>query len=233
LTTQFTSNAIAYEFYLKGVYAFDQRVSSPKAQMETTIAFFKQALQADPNFALAHAQLAYAYATMAVFQDPTQAWVDRANEEIHRAQELDPQLAETHLARFQLLFSEYEGYQGEAAVREMRLANQLNPNVGHDQLAYLYAHLGLEDLAARELARAFEIDPTSDALKSTAELMYEVQSKYDKYPAGRSVKRAARGIVGNSMVKGRLNKGQKAWDDGRRSNPAILSCDQLKLFSLR
>src|SRR5215471_7243507 len=134
--------------------------------METTIGLFKQALQADPNFALAHAQLAYAYATVAVFMDPTQAWVNRANEEIHRAQELDPQLAETHLARFQLLYSEYEGYQGEAAIREVRLANQLNPNVGHNELAYLYAHLGLEDLAAREVERAVEVDPTSEAVKN-------------------------------------------------------------------
>ena len=119
-----------------------------------------------------------AYASMAVFQEPTQpAWVERAKEEINRAQELDPQLAETHLARFQLLYSEFEGYQGEAAVREVRLANQLNPNVGHAELAYLYNHLGLEDLAARELARAFEIDPTSDFLKSIDALtLYEVQS---------------------------------------------------------
>src|SRR5439155_15901684 len=133
---------------------------------------------------LAHAQLAYAYARVAVFMEPTQpAWVERAKEEISRAQELDPQLAETHLARFQLLYSEFEGYQGEAAVREVQLANQLNPNVGHGELAYLYNHLDLEDLAARELARAFEIDPTSDSLKATTVLMYEVQSKYDEYAA--------------------------------------------------
>ena len=99
--------------------------------------------------------LAYAYATMAVFLEPTQpAWVERAKEEIDRAQDLDPQLAETHLARFQLLYSEFEGYQAEAAAREALLANQLNPNVGHAELAYMYNHLGLEDLAARELARA-------------------------------------------------------------------------------
>jgi hypothetical protein len=41
---------------------------------------------------------------MAVFLDPTQpAWIERTKEEINRAQELDPQLAETHLVRFQLL----------------------------------------------------------------------------------------------------------------------------------
>src|SRR6185369_6311867 len=115
------------------------------------------------------------------------AWVERAKEEINRAEGLDAQLAETHLVRFQLLYSEFEGYQAEAAAREVLLANQLNPNVGHAELAYIYNHLGLEDLAARELARGLEIDPTSDARRSTTLLMYEVQSKYDEYAANQSI----------------------------------------------
>src|SRR6266851_6503996 len=143
--------------------------------MEATIDFFKKAIEADPTLALAHAQLAYAYASKAVFFEPTEpVWAERAKEEINRAQTLDPQLAETHLVRFQLLFSVYEGYQGEAAVRELLSAQQLNPNVGHGELAYLYLHLGLEALGARELQRATEIDPTSEFAKAMTLLMYEV-----------------------------------------------------------
>ena len=75
--------------------------NSAAQQLKTAIDLFKRAIDADPNFALAHAQLAYCYARMAVFQEPTQpAWVERAKEEINRAQELDPQLAETHLGAF-------------------------------------------------------------------------------------------------------------------------------------
>ena len=41
--------------------------------------------------ALAHAQLAYTYATTAVFFEPTEpVWAERAKEEINRAQALDP-----------------------------------------------------------------------------------------------------------------------------------------------
>src|SRR5262252_8025924 len=184
------SNPIAYEFYLKGAFNLDQKLSTGDAgpPLKSAIDLFNKAIDADANFALAHAKLALAYATMGVFLEPTQpAWVERAKEEINRAQQLDPQLAETHLVRFQLLYSEFEGYQAEAAVREVRLANQLNPNVGHQQLAYLYTHLGLEDLASRELTRWFEIDPTSDALKESTLGLYEVQSKYDEYAADQSV----------------------------------------------
>src|SRR5262249_3321492 len=70
LTKHYTSNAIAYEFYLKGTYTLDQRVANSRAPIETAISHFKQAIDADPNFALAHAQLAYAYAGMAVFFEP-------------------------------------------------------------------------------------------------------------------------------------------------------------------
>jgi serine/threonine-protein kinase len=223
LTKRYTSNPIAYDFYLKAVFTYDQRMSASDAAqaLKSAIDLYKMAIDADPNFALAHAQLAYCYARFAVFQDPTHPeWVERAKEEINRAEELDPQLAQTHLARFQLLYSEFEGYQGEAAVHEVRLANQLNPNVGHDELTYLYSHLGLEDLAARELTRAYEIDPTSDALKSTALLMYEVQSKYDEYAANQSVRRVGRGEVWYFMGKGRLEEAQKAFDEWSLKQPS-------------
>ena len=214
LTKRYTSNPVAYELYLKGAYNFDQRMRDPAQMMASTISYYKKAIEADPNFALAHAQLAYAYAHLAVFLEPTQpAWVALAKEEINRAQELDPQLADTHLARFQLLYSEFEGYQGEAAAREALLAIQLNPNVGHGELAYMANHLGLEDLAARELARALEIDPTSEGPKGTALLMYEVQSRYDDYAADRSVGHDGRMEALYLIAKGRLDDAQKAIDD--------------------
>ncbi len=236
LTKRYTSNPLAYEFYMKGAYNFDQRIRDPRRLVEASIDFYKKAIEADPNFALAHAELAYAYATRAVFLEPTQpAWVELAKEEIERAQALDPQLAETHLARFQLLYSEFEGYQGEAAARELLLANQLNPNVGHDVLAYIYDHLGLEDLASRELARALEIDPTGDYVKSTTLLTYEVQSKYDEYAADQKVRHQDRIAAMYFMSKGRFEEAQKAIDEwsARQANLTELPPTQALLFALK
>jgi serine/threonine-protein kinase len=214
LTKHYTSNPVAYEFYLKGAYNFDQRVRYPAQMLDNTISFYQKAIEADPDFALAHAQLAYAYATLAVFLEPTQpAWVQHAKEEIERAQALDPQLAETHLARFQLLYSEFEGYQGEAAAREALLANQLNPNVGHEELTYIYTHLGLEDLATHELDRVAAVNPTSDTIKNSKSLIYEVQSRYDEYAADQSLPHDGRVEALYLMSKGRLDDAQKDLDD--------------------
>ena len=53
-----------------------------------------KAIEADPNFALAHAHLAHAYAIKAIFREPTETiWAERARAEIQRAQALDPLLA--------------------------------------------------------------------------------------------------------------------------------------------
>ena len=167
LAKRSTSNPVAYEYYVKGMYSLDQRGWSieDKPQMEATIALFKQAISADPQYALAHAQLAYAYAWMAIFIELDPVWVGHARGEMRQAEALDSQLAETHVARHLILWSAYEGYQTEAAIHELLLAQQLNPGIGHLELGVIYWHNGLEDQAGRELQRALEIDPTNEKVK--------------------------------------------------------------------
>ena len=167
LAKRYTSNTVAYEYYVKAMYSLDQRGWSirDKPQMETTIALFKQAISADPQYSLAYAQLAYAYAWMAIFIELDPVWVEHARQAMQQADALDPQLAETHVARHLILWSAYEGYQTEAAIHALHLAQQLNPSIGHLELGVIYWHNGLEDLADRELQRALEIDPTSEKVK--------------------------------------------------------------------
>jgi len=136
-----------------------------------------------------------------------------------RAQTLDPQLAETHLARFQLLFSGHEGYQVEAAVREVLLAQQLNPNVGHAELAYLFLHLGLEDLGAHEIQRGLEIDPTSEFVKEMTRATYFMGSKYDEYETHRELYRDYQMEAWYLMGKGRFDEAEKAIEEWRAKKP--------------
>jgi tetratricopeptide (TPR) repeat protein len=147
---------------LKGEQAFDNRLKSSgtKPALESAIALFQKAIEIDPTYARAHAQLAYAYAWMGLFGDmenPT--WLEQAEEQLRRANVLDPLLAEVHLVRHEILTSGQGGFKVEEAVRELELARQLDPSVGRPQLGSLYAHLGLEEQAIRELERGIEIDP--------------------------------------------------------------------------
>jgi eukaryotic-like serine/threonine-protein kinase len=217
-----TSNAIAYEYYVRGVHSLDQRGFGDKAkpQMEATIAYFKKAIEADPNYALARAQLANAYIWMALFIEEQAVWAERAKEEIDRADALDSQLAETHVARHWLLGSAYEGWQSEAAVRELLLAQQLNPNVGQVELGSIYYHLGLEDLGDRAYQRALEIDPTSEYVKYMIYAHYFLVSKYDEaFAAFQRFNPNAPTPVWYFMGKGRLDEAQKALDELAAKKP--------------
>jgi TolB-like protein/Tfp pilus assembly protein PilF len=180
-----TSDPIAYEYYVKGVNSLDQRGFGPKAkpQIDATIDLFKKAVEADPNYALARAQLAFSYIWKALFNAPDEqaSLADLAKEQLNRADTIDPQLAELHVARSWFLFSGYEGYQLEGAAHELLIAQQLNPNVGHMDLASAYYHMGLEGPAEREYLKALEIDPTSEFLKNQFAYFYYYMARWDDY----------------------------------------------------
>jgi tetratricopeptide (TPR) repeat protein len=227
VTKRHTANALAYEFYLKGLYNFDQRMTLTDSQMDATIEYFKNATDADPDFAAAHAHLAYAYAIKAVFQEPTEVvWAERARSEITRAQALDPQLPEIELARWQLLFSRYEGFQGEAAVRAILAAQRLDPEIGHAELGYLYTHLGLPDLAARALERALEIDPTSEFARLQMLAMYEMSGQYEEWLA------ASRRFQPNQPIDPLYFLGTGRLDEAERAIEAAAARDRFGQFLL-
>ena len=151
------------------------------AEKAGAIDFFNRAIAADPDFALAHAQLALAYATGAVFRQPAAPETDeRARAEIARAQALDPELPEIALARASLLRSRFGGFRSDEAVRVLLAAQRIDANVGHAELTYNYTHLGLADLAERAGERALEIDPTSDYAKRQLIGSYEMSAQWDK-----------------------------------------------------
>ena len=238
LSKHSTSNLIAYEYYVRGVYSLDQRGfgDNAKPQMEATIDYFKKAIEADPDYALAHAQLANAYIWMANFVEEQAVWAERAREEIKRAHALDPQLAETHVARHYLLGSAYEGWQTEAAVRELLLAQRLNPNVGHVELGSIYYHLGLEDLGDRAYQRALDIDPTSEHVKFMIHAHIRLVNKYDEWFATyQKFNPDVPTLSWYLMGKGRLDEAQKKLDElsVKYPNNAGVKFEQALLAALK
>ena len=184
-TKRSTSNPIAYEYYTRGVYSYDQRGfgKEAKAQNDATIELLKKAVDTEPQYALAHAKLGEAYTWQGVFidTDEQEKWCELAKEEIRQAGQLDSQLAETHLAAVWLMFSGYGGYKIEAAAKEVLKAQEIDPGIGHGELADIYIHLGLEDLFKREFERALEIDPTSEYTKREFMISYALLNRWDDY----------------------------------------------------
>ncbi len=240
LSEQYPTDPVAYEAYIKGIFSLDERGYGEESltQMSTTIDFFKRAIGVDPKYALAHAQLAFAYVWTAQFIEPANSkWGDLAREEIKRSQELGPNLAETHLANALLLWSAYDGYQNNAALRELLLAKQLNPNTGHGELPALYGHIGLEDQASQELQRALNIDPTSQSLKDLTVFLPFLRADSDEFfSAGQKLyPTAGQPGLWYLLRKGRLDEAQKAIDERlpRAPDDYELSMRQALLFALK
>ena len=148
-----------YRAYLKGMYQFFQE--TPEADRRG-IEILEEVVRQDPTSALAHAGLAYGYANIAHSPFPGDAY-PKAKAAADLALQLDPELAEAHLAV--AMYREYYEWDFEGAEQAFKRAIKLNPSLAwaHYHLGWLYELLGPEreeeSLAAGERAR--ELSPLS------------------------------------------------------------------------
>ncbi len=161
----YTANTEAYQLYLRG--RFHQSKDMPQ-ELRKAVEYFQQAIALDPNFALAYAGLAYAYAPLSDLSSlqPRELML-KAKEAALHALSLDDQLVEAHTALGYILF-EYD-YDFARAEREFKRAIELNPNDSDAHRAYgeLLTYLGRREDSLAELRRALEIDPL--ALRANCE----------------------------------------------------------------
>src|SRR6266700_93186 len=165
IAAQPTSDLTAYELYLKGRSLWSKRSGDnlPKA-----IAFYEQAIARDPNYALAYAGLAEAYAILPAYTAtaPLDALV-KAKAAALKALQLDDKLADAHTALGLLLC--IGDFDMAGSISEFQRAIALNPN-------YATAHhwygngpllaLGRFDEAIAEGKRAIELDPLSPIINA-------------------------------------------------------------------
>ena len=241
LVKRYTANPEAYEHYARGVQIFNGGglFIDGGDRMRAAAEEFKRAVEIDPNYALAHAQLAYVYAFIAIYYETGNPnFLGLARQEIRAADALDSELAETHLARYEIYFSVYENFQLDEGVRELQLAQRLNPNAGHIQMAHLYAHLGLENPALRELQRAMEIDPLNEVNRGRYVTVQELLGKTEEAIAAGArffSDQPARGPFYALLWSKRFDEAQKLLDAARLKAPndENLQSNQVLLLAAR
>lgn len=153
----------AYELYLRG------KVKAgvvKKDETEAAIRLLEEAIEIDPNFAEAFAQLARVYIRMAFnFSEGAdrQRFLENAEVAIEGALDLKPDLAEGHFARGQLLWTHSKGFPHEQAIRSYKRSLQSNPKADetYHQLSMIYGHIGLLDEALETVNRALDINPNN------------------------------------------------------------------------
>ena len=184
LSKRSTSNPEAYEYYVKGRTNLEGITTSigDRQAIDAAIAYFKRAIEVDPKYALAYARLGYAYLWLANFNEPDNpVWIELAQQALSQAESLDPQLAETHSARFEYYFSKYGRWDLAQAAREARQAVALDPSVGHVELGTIYDHLGLDEATGlKEFQLAAEIDPTNTFAQGRLAESYKLYGKFNE-----------------------------------------------------
>lgn len=160
-----TENEEAYSLYLKGRFFWNKRT---KDGLEKAITYFRQALDVDPNYALAWSGLADCYISQTFYEysSPKEA-MPLAKAAAMKALEIDESLAEAHitLAHVAVNFD----WDWKTSEKEFKRGIELNPNyaTGHQWYAmhYLMPIPRFNDALA-ELKMAQQLDPLSPLMTS-------------------------------------------------------------------
>jgi len=173
-----TPSTEAHHLYLKGRYNWNKRTPF---WIERAVQYFEQAIQLDPDYALAYAGLADSYNLMAGNSGlPPSETFPKARAAALRALEIDDTLAEAHtsLALVRYLFD----WQWSAAERGFRRAIELNPNYATAHHWY-GEYLGLcrrFDEGFKELVQAQELEPLSFPINADLGQYYFFTRRYEQ-----------------------------------------------------
>ena len=160
LTKRYTENTEAYQLYLRGRYYWKQR---GRDNLEKAANYFNQAIDLDPDYALAYSGLADSYFLQTTYRNVVGAEGRRmaqlAEEAALQALALDESLAESHSSLG--FIKGYAYYDWDTAEREHKRALELNPNYAtahHWYGVYLLGMRRVEE-AMTELRKAQALDP--------------------------------------------------------------------------
>jgi TolB-like protein/Flp pilus assembly protein TadD len=153
-----TNDPEAYQLYLKGRHYTE---NYGKEGVEKGIDYFRQAIQKDPNYALAYAGLTYAYCVADDFYlSPEQSMV-KGGEAAQKALELDDSLAEAHFAMGCYKFA-YR-YDWKGAESEYKRAIELAPRNAavYGYYGWLLELTGRTDQAVESGKKGVALEPAS------------------------------------------------------------------------
>jgi TolB-like protein/Flp pilus assembly protein TadD len=179
LVKRYTENPAAYDLYLKGRYYTNKRTGE---WIKKGIECFQQATDLDPNYALAYAGMADAYAFLASSTGglPPVECYPKAKAAAMKALEIDDSLAEAHTSLgFAHLLYDWDFAQAERAFKR---AIKLNPAYAnaHDGYGFYLKATGQNEAAIRECQRARKLDPLSLFATVSLGWAYYFARRYDR-----------------------------------------------------
>jgi eukaryotic-like serine/threonine-protein kinase len=170
-------NAKAYELLLKGHF---HRAKGTTEDRQKAAEYFQQAIDTDPKYALAYADLSDIYRSLinSGHLAPGE-YLPRARAAAETSLELDESLADGHYALANLMTYAWEW---GGAEREYKRAILLNPNLAlaHRWYAAYLRLMRRHDEAIAEIMRARELDPLSPGVNATVGFVLSSAGRYEQ-----------------------------------------------------
>jgi len=166
LSSKPTENMEAYEYYLQGISYYGRR-GFIESDCRIAIRMLERAVELDPGFALAYAQLCQIHSHMYNLYDHSLERIAMAKQAVDKALELDPDLSETHFAlgRYYNIISDTERALEQFAIV---LKSQPNHTAAIAMTGYTLRDLGELEQAVTNFKRVLELNPRN------AQLLYHV-----------------------------------------------------------
>lgn len=177
LAKRYTENTEAYSLYMKGRYFWNKRTAEG---LSKSIDYFNQAIENDPNYALAYAGLADAYMVLPGLTTATMAETHpKARAYAQKALEIDKQLPEPYVTLASIAADYWDWAEAD---KQFKRAMELNPNyaTAHQWYGEYLIHTGRLDEALQEFKRALELDPTSLIINSLVGQALYFSRRYDE-----------------------------------------------------
>jgi TolB-like protein/Tfp pilus assembly protein PilF len=176
-----TKDLEAYDLYLKGRFAWNQRTA---AAMTEAVRYLEQAVARDSGFARAWAALADAYILLVPYAGASreETW-PRARTAAQRALALDSTLAEAHTAlAYGTMIYAWDWPAAEASFRRAIAANPDYATAHHWYGDFLAGRGRLEE-SVREMERALALDPLSRIIGTELGWVYYLMRRNDEAEA--------------------------------------------------
>ena len=161
MTYRPTENMEAYEYYLQGHHYHNRSLLD--SDLIIAIQMYEKAVELDPEYALAFAQLSRCHAMMYwQYYDRTPERVDIAEKNVRRALQLEPDLPEAHLALGHYYYRCKSDW--DQALYEFAIARKSLPNDSDllSSIGYVQRRQGKFPEALANIKSASEINPRSN-----------------------------------------------------------------------
>jgi eukaryotic-like serine/threonine-protein kinase len=132
------------EAYSEFITGLQEGYSIRHETLESAVQHLSAAVDRDPEFALAHAWLAYVSMNIYFSFDPTPARVEAAEQHYQMALAIDPTLPEANLAKAFILWSPAKNFQHAEAIAALGKVLEARPNLeqAHNRMASICLHIG-------------------------------------------------------------------------------------------